>query len=401
MAEEGRKATARERTRQADEAAQVHRLGDQFLASLHHEIRTPISGIMGMTDLLLETELTEEQREYVDTTRLCAEQLMEMLNSALDYAELAAGNVRLEKSEIHLARILERTVNEFASKAEAKGLRLVCQARENVPACVIGDAVRLRQALSPLVANAIKFTSRGEVVVTAEMSKDGDAGARLLVSVKDTGVGIPKDRLRAIFDSFRQLESGLSRKYNGIGLGLALARKLAALMGGAITVDSEPGVGSTFCLMLPVEVPPEKDSASANALSQEASRRRRILLVDDNDVARRVVKHVLTRGGYDIDCAEGGADGIQAASQRRYDLILMDLQMPGINGLEATAAIRRLPGYAETPILALTANYSEEFKRSCREAGLQGFLSKPVQREDLILAIQQHLPPEESATGDD
>jgi len=373
----------------------LDRVGNQFIASLNHDIRTPLSGIVGMTELLLETDLSGEQKEYVSTTKLCADQLLEMVNSALEYAALSDGEVHLQKAEFHLPQMLETLAREFAPKAEAKGLQLTTTLSERIPEYVIGDAVRLRQVVAPLLANAVKFTSVGAVELQATTTGiTSTGGAPLEVSVRDTGIGIPEDQLDVVFESFRQLESGLSRSYPGMGLGLAVASKLARIMGGEITVESEAGVGTTFHLRLDLELPAGQAADLARlaaAAGETEDGRPYILFVDDNDVARRIVTHLLRRAEYSIDCAEGGQEGIRAAQRRQYDLILMDLQMPNVNGLQATAAIREMPGYRETPILALSANYSEEFTRACKEAGLQEFLSKPIQREELLRAVSSHL----------
>lgn len=375
------------------EARENGTVGSQFLASLNHDIRTPLSGIMGMTDLLLETELNGEQQEYVRTTRFCADQLLEMLNAALEYAALSSGEFRLDATEFHLPEVIRELVREYLPKAESKGLTLACSLGESVPAYVIGDAIRLRQILWSLLHNALKFTPRGEVEVTASAESNSGDTCTLVASVRDTGIGIPQDKLLLIFDSFRQLESGLSRTYPGLGLGLALSRKLALLMGGDITVESIPEMGSTFQLRVPLHLPrgrEEEPSRDAKGTGTDDGRHR-ILLVEDNEVARQVVTHILGRANYFVHCASGGREGIEAASRYRYDLILMDLQMPDVNGLDATAAIRQLPGYKTVPVLALSANYSDEFRNRCREAGMQHFLSKPIQSEDLLRALRRHL----------
>lgn len=372
----------------------IRKLGDQFLASLNHDIRTPLSGILGMTDLLEETELSPEQREYVSTTRLCADQLLEMVNAALEYTALISGNVELERAEYYLPEALETTVNEFRPKAESKGLAVECRVEDSVPDYVVGDAVRLRQTLAPLLANAVKFTAHGRIAITATASAATTGSATLVVTVQDTGIGIARNKLKIIFDSFRQLESGLSRTYAGMGLGLAVARRLAEMMGGNIAVESEPGSGSTFYLTLPLELPPPRtEPAGDSAAVPEAAveTRPRILFVDDNDVARRIVTHILRRANYDIHCASGGREGIEAAAAIPFDLILMDLQMPVVNGLEATTAIRSLPAHRQTPILALSANYSDDFKRTCRSAGLDDFLTKPIQKDQLLTTVAHYL----------
>ncbi len=364
-------------------------LKGQFLASINHEIRTPLTGILGMTELLLETELSSDQNEYVAAVRSCASQLLEMLNSILEYSSISAGQMRLEEGELHLRQTLEMVVAEFMDRVERKGLRMKVHLDNDLPQYVVGDALRLRQTLSYLLSNAVKFTERGAIELTARRAGDGT----LEVSVIDTGIGIAPEKLSLIFESFRQLENGLARSYSGLGLGLALAEKLARLMGGGVSAVSEPGAGSRFTVTVPLRVP-----ASAAVEEYETQRpsnghgpAKRVLLVEDSEIAQRIVRHILSRSGYQLDCASGGREGVQAAAENRYDLILMDLQMPGVDGLAATGAIRELPHYENVPIIALTANYSQEHRLVCQQLGMQGFLAKPVNKDELLNALSHFL----------
>lgn len=358
-------------------------LKDQFLASLNHEIRTPLSGILGMIDLLLETRLDEDQQEYAKAARLCAEALLDVLNATLEYSALSAGNLGLEEIEFPLRETLRSAVNEQLNKADAKGLRLHCTLAHDVPATAIGDAVRIRQILSHLIGNAMKFTNWGEVHVVASVEPGEADSFCLSVSVRDTGIGIPLDQLNLIFDSFRQIDSGLSRTYAGLGLGLALAQKLARLMHGEISAISDEGKGSTFSLRLPLRLPACPPAAAGGT----SGRRRRILVVEDHDVSQRVVTHFLQRGSYAVDCVASGEEALEAASATRYDLVLMDLQMPGMDGLRATGELRRIAGYDRVPVVAFTANSSDEYRTLCREHGLQAFIAKPVQSDELLTTV--------------
>ena len=369
---------------------ELKELKGNFLASLNHEIRTPLSGILGMMDLLLETSLSTEQQEYVTATRLCAQNLYEILNAALEYSALSAGTSVCEESEFDLQETLKQAVLEQILQAEAKGLQLYYTIEDQVPRLVIGDAVRLRQLLGYLITNAVKFTPHGEVEVIALASpREADSQGRfnLTVKIRDTGIGIPPSKLEVIFDSFRQVESGLSRGYHGLGLGLALAHKLADLLGGSIAVESQEGVGSTFTFTIPLKSCIEPSAPR----KKDESRRARILVVEDNTVAQTVIRQFLKRGRYDVVCADSGQAAIEACSAGHFDLILMDLQMPAMSGLEATAAIRQLPGYTNVPITALTANSSDEYRSLCKQAGMQGFMSKPVQPDELLGAVRRLL----------
>jgi CheY-like chemotaxis protein len=365
---------------------ELSELKGNFLTSLNHEIRTPLSGIVGMTDLLLETELTEEQKEYVSATRLCAENLLEILNVTLEFSALSANHIQLEETAFSLRETLLGLVSEFSAKAESKGVRLHAPIDRSLPAALVGDAVRLRQLIWHLLGNAVKFTQRGEVEVSASVESSTAAGVQVVIGVRDTGIGIPVDKVNSIFESFRQLETGLSRNYPGLGLGLAVAQKLVLLLKGSISVDSEVGRGSTFHVRLPLRASMETPGrADASAV------RGRVLVVDDDSIAQTIVGHVLRRLALHVQCVSDGPTAIQAALQSSYDLVLMDLQMPGMDGFQTAQRIRELPGHAGTPILAVTANCSSDYREMCARHGMQGFLSKPVQSVELVRTVEKYL----------
>jgi len=367
---------------------ELSRLKLQFLASLNHEIRTPLTGILGMTDLLLETALNEEQREYTTAARMCAESLLEILSATLEYTALSAGNVMLEQAEFHLAETLRSAVDGYREQAAQKDLTLRLVLDASVPELAVGDARRVRQLVSYLVSNAVKFTHLGSITVDAFAEPDGADRATLTVSVLDTGIGIAPDALRTIFESFRQLESGLSRSYNGLGLGLALAQKLVGIMGGRIEVESAPSQGSRFWFSIPLQ--PAEPQARTEAMQPRQDYH--LLVVEDNAVAQDVVRHVLKRRPYSVDFVATGEDAVDAAGTTRYDLILMDLQMPGMDGLQASSKIRGIEAYWEVPILAFTANASDEYRSLCRQHGLEGFVSKPIQADEMLRTLDRYLP---------
>jgi two-component system sensor histidine kinase/response regulator len=367
---------------------ELSELKGHFLASLNHEIRTPLSGILGMSDLLLETNLSEEQRDYVGASRLCAENLLEILNATLEFSALSANHINLEETEFAIREMIEGVVGEFAFKAKSKGLKLRYSCDGSLPDAVVCDALRLRRLLWHLIGNAIKFTHQGEVDVIASASPAAELGVMVTIEVRDTGIGIPPDRLNSIFESFHQLESGLARNYPGLGLGLAVAQKLAILLRGGITVASQLGVGSTFTVRLPLRLHAEV----AGLASGVSNIRGRILVVDDNSIAQTIASHVLRRYAYQVECASDGPAAIVQASLSKFDLILMDLQMPGMDGFQTAKSIRGVRGYAETPILAVTANCSSDYRDLCLHNGMQGFLSKPVQSRELVKAVEKYLP---------
>ncbi|HEY4360813.1 MAG TPA: ATP-binding protein [Bryobacteraceae bacterium] len=368
---------------------ELQQLKGTFLASLNHEIRTPLAGIMGMADLLLETPLDEEQREYVNAARLCAENLFEILNATLEYSALEAGQFTLDESEFCLREMLDAAVAQHQAKAQVKNIPLLLTLDPALPETMLGDAPRLRELMGHLIANAIKFTHNGQIDVRVKLGRE--AGAELLImDVRDTGIGIPPEQIESIFGSFQQGERGLSRSYSGLGLGLALARKLADVMGGAIGVESKPGAGSTFTVRLPFRraVAERSDRGGLTLGSAEGPL---VLAVDDNPVGLTVLRHNLQRHHLRVDCVEGGREALVAAAQRRYDIVLMDLQMPEIDGLTAAVEMRKIPGYETVPILALTANFSDEVREQCRAHGMQAYLSKPVEPGELWAAITKHV----------
>jgi CheY-like chemotaxis protein/anti-sigma regulatory factor (Ser/Thr protein kinase) len=355
-----------------------------FLASLNHEVRTPLSGIVGMLDLLAETTLDEDQAEYLSAARLCTESLTELLNTSLEYAALEAGQITLDESEFSLRETLEAALGQHQPKAALKHLKYSLTTDSGMPETMIGDGPRVRELLSHLLANAVKFTHAGSVEL--RVSVEGD---RLIAAVSDTGVGIPAEKLDGIFDSFQQGDAGLSRAYPGLGLGLALTHRLVGVMGGKISVESEVGRGSTFTVELPFR------SVTEHAVPKEIAAHPAdgplILAVEDNPVGLRVLQHVLRRRNFRVVCAASGREAIEAAKAHHVELILMDLQMPDMNGLQASAEIRKLPGYAEIPILALTANYSDQTREECLRHGMQAFLSKPVDAHELWSTVSRYV----------
>jgi len=368
----------------------VQYLKGQFLISLNHEIRTPLTGILGMTELMGETPLTAEQKEYLEITRSCADTLYDILSATLEFAALSAGNTRAEQSPFQVIRALDAMAAEFESKTRAKGLEFELRLDRTLPELISGDEVRFRRLVSQLLSNATKFTNTGRVSFTARRSRDLDGSREHLeVIVADTGIGIAPEMVERVFESFEQLEGGLARQYQGLGLGLSLVRELTRLLGGEIEVESAVGQGSTFTVRLPLI--PADDALGTPATRNLRQGKPRILLVEDNKVSQMIVVHMLERNDFEADCADSGMAALKAASSYRYDLVLMDLQMPGMDGFEATHRLRRLPGYEAIPILALTANSSSEFYELCRQHGMQAFLSKPVQSQELIQTVNQYL----------
>ncbi len=366
----------------AADRSEIDLLKGVFLANLNHEIRTPLSGILGMTDLLLETKLDDEQRDYVATARLCTENLLHLLNATLQYSALSAGCLKLDETEFSVRDMVDAALSTKRDKAQAKGLRLTVKQDSALPATMVGDSTRIQELIGHLLDNAIKFTHQGGVELALKPE-----GEEIRIAVTDTGIGILPEQHARIFESFHQQDSGLSRNYAGLGLGLALVHKLLGLMGGRIEANSEPGKGSVFTVHLPLR----SVAAAGNAPVLHARSGPAILAVDDNPVGLLVLRHSLKGRAVQLDTAGDGAEAVAAARARHYDLILMDLQMPKMDGLQATASIRSLPGYQDTPILALTADCSDEIRQECQRHGFQGFLSKPIAAAALWTAASRWL----------
>ncbi|MEP7363074.1 MAG: response regulator [Acidobacteriota bacterium] len=373
---------------------ELERLKGQFLASLNHEIRTPLSGVLGMTDLLLETELSDEQGEYVRSARECAMGLLEVLNSVLAYSALQAGLYRFEASEFSPRELIESLGQEAAERAAAKGLQWKLIVDPSLPQTVTGSARHLRECLWQILQNALKFTNSGfvELSVTCEEVETHDFQRTLRMEVRDTGIGIASEELIQIFDSFTQLENGLARSYSGLGLGLAIADKLVRKMGGLIQAESRVGEGTVFTVVLPVQMPAgEVAAARPHLVKRVQGTGKRLLLVDDNKIAQQIMRHVLSREHYELMIADGGEEAVELARDHEFDLVIMDLQMPRLDGFATAAAIRRYPHHSGTPILAVSANSADEHRESCLEHGMQGFVSKPIDRQVLVRAVEQAL----------
>lgn len=382
----------REIERLLTEAQQASRLKSEFLANVSHEIRTPMNGILGMTDLVLTTPLTSEQRDYLDTARLSANSLLTLLNDVLDFSKIEAGRLDLNPIAFSLRQCLRETCKMLRVGAAEKGLAVEWEISGDVPDNVVGDPDRLRQVLYNIIGNAVKFTAKGGVYLSVVAESPCEEGAILRFTVRDTGIGIPRDKQRLIFEAFRQADGSTTRKYGGTGLGLAISSSLVEMMGGSIHVESEIGQGSTFWFMARFGVSPVApgtkpvDSESLKNMLEAAAERDgapaglRILLAEDNPVNQRLAMRLLERRGHKVDLASSGREAIDWLERERFDLILMDLQMPDMDGLEATALIRAREKQhgGRTPIVALTAHTMKGDRERCLEAGMDNYINKPI-----------------------
>ncbi len=366
------------------EKLELDRLKRQFLAALNHEVRTPLSGILGMTSLLEQSNLSSEQREYVQLTKACAEELYAVLSSTLEFTALVAGDSRIDAADFLLQEAIESLAAQWLVKARQKGIAFYLRLADDVPEAARGDELRFRKLLQHLLSNAVKFTDQGHVeLVVGFTAHESDSSQFLIqVELKDSGIGMDGEQLQRIFESFEQLDGGLARRYSGLGLGLTLAQGLAKMLGGELKVESTPQKGSVFSFTIPF-------GYSNLEAGFAATVEKHVLVVDDNEAARKVAEAYLKRGGYKITLATSGAEALRLAEQRRFDLVVMDLQMPGMDGIETTTRLRDISGYEKTPVLALTANVGDEYRLLCLSQGMQGYLPKPVDSEMLLRTVRQ------------
>ena len=397
---------AAEMTRKAEELAEALSRAEeatlaksQFLAMMSHEISSPMNGVIGMTTVLLDSDLTAEQREAAGIVKNSADALLTIINDILDFSKIEAGKLGVEEIPFNLRQTIEETIALITAAVQGKGIKLVHSLPPDLPKIVNGDPGRVRQILLNFLSNALKFTERGEIAVTVAIV-ESDADKMLFrIAVKDSGIGLASETQSKLFQSFTQADLSTTRKYGGTGLGLAICKRLAELMGGEVGLEIAVGAGSTYWFT--VRLARAEDEIAACAIGCVATAARtvpnngqhfgRILVVDDNIVNQKVAVKLLQKLGYQSDVANNGIEAVNAVNQLTYATVLMNCQMPEMDGYQATGEIRRREsaGNACTPIIALTANAMDGDMEKCRAAGMDDFVSKPIRIEELTAALER------------
>lgn len=375
-----------------EEAEKANNAKSDFLAMMSHELRTPMNGVLGMLQLLETTEMTEEQIEYAALASESTEHLLKVINDILDFSRIERSELELEHIPFNLADLIGSCAQSFQHSAVQRGLELKLRVPEDMRALQVqGDPTRIRQILVNLVGNALKFTERGRVTIEPQWQSLDHELLWFTCTVRDTGIGIPAESLELMFNAFQQADSSISRRYGGTGLGLPIARTLAERMGGTLRAQSEEGVGSVFTLEIPLALykQPLPVLTPRGHTGNDHSEGRDVLLVEDNAVNRTVVEAMLRSLGFTVSVVTDGAQAVRSAKSRTFDAILMDCRLPVIDGYEATRQIRQLPGCADVPIIALTANALQGDREVCLSAGMNDYLAKPFKRTDLQQILQR------------
>lgn len=379
-----------------DEAEKASESKSKFLATMSHEVRTPMNGILGMANLLRDTELTGRQTNYLETIRYSAETLLTMLNDILDYSKAEAGRMEVEIVDFDLIKLVNSCADLMRSRAHEKNIDIQVRIDPEVPPFVKTDPTRLRQVILNFLSNAVKFTEDGDVIIMVENLGNMHPAEELKFSIIDTGIGIPRDQQHNLFEEFTQADSSITRRFGGTGLGLSICKKIAYILGGSVGVESEEGKGATFWFVIPVDMARKAAFEAENGMKLPDLEPLSILLVDDNAINIQVGQDILEKYGHSVTVAKTGVEAfetVESAKTQPFDIILMDIEMPEMNGFEATEKIRTLDApLGNIPILALSAHSFEGERSKCTDSGMQGYVPKPFDPSRLINEIANNLP---------
>jgi signal transduction histidine kinase/ActR/RegA family two-component response regulator len=374
-------------------AENAARVKSDFLATMSHEIRTPMHGVLTTLELLSDTHLNSQQGDYLNVARNCSNSLMTLLNDILDLSKMEAGRMELRLEPFSLRHTVDDVTRLLQAQANVQGISLSSSCNPSLPEYFEGDEVRLRQVIFNLAGNAVKFTAEGRVTIGVSGQHGQEGIWNLIVAIRDTGIGIPRDRIPHLFQDFVQVNSSASRRYAGTGLGLAICRRLAVIMNASINVESEPGRGSTFSFLVPLRrsKAPVKTKRSPDRMATTPQFNGAILLAEDNLVNQKLATILLERLGCSVTLARNGIEAVELAGKSHFSIIFMDCQMPEMDGFEASRTIRSRLG-DKPVIIAMTANALPGDRERCLEAGMNDYLAKPFQSSDLVLLLDRYLP---------